>query len=131
MLRTFALRLATDATATLTFLVYQADSLTGPYQHLGKMAKQVASATSLTPAASPSLEIPLSAGKYYLLGVSVPSAHRFGTILGSTPVPLSFGQALGSFNFSDATLPAPPSVQIGINELDSGISMTIISARSE
>ncbi|MFZ5892093.1 MAG: hypothetical protein ACOY0T_13640, partial [Myxococcota bacterium] len=111
----------------LTWLLYYATALEGPYALVRQGVTNGASTSSSREMLqSAGLAAPIVVGGYYLVGVGVPTTHTFFIEEGSTPRVASFAQILGSFSFPSSafpepTLPAPSSVQIGVNDVDSGI----------
>ncbi len=93
-----------SSSSTMRWVVYASDTQSGPYTPIFDL---LASATSIGDAeqSSPTLSVPLSAGKYYYFGAVVPGPTFFSYELTTAQRFTSFGHALGAYQATGS----PPS----------------------
>jgi len=100
--------LSVSGTSVFTWVVYESSSYTGTFSKVFEVATSDTSTGSFL--SSGALNVPLAAGKFYLLGVVVQGSFtRYSNSSGLRPF-VSFGQVWNSAQISASTPPASPTV---------------------
>ncbi len=134
-LSSLELGLSFQAGSTLTWLAYEADQAVGPYSPVAQsVVSGVSASANAALVTSGPFQVSIAAGKYYLLGVGIPGANSwYGNSALATPVPLSFGQVLGSFSYFPLASMSPPlagpsSIQVDVSALGGALWARLTSA---